>query len=151
MNNKISRASSAAIGRRPPANGSQLPRIQSAAIGGRGPMSVTSSQMEAENPFGLPSEDMIFTYKDDMKSERQAKRERESKLKVWEKSRHMREGRMKQLYEADIEPTAINVNPKLSQNIKKEHQMGTTIPIERPKHRDSRHNLIEKKREMFLV
>jgi hypothetical protein len=51
--------------------------------------------MEEANPFGIPSEDLIFTYKDDMKSERDAKRERESKLKVWEKSRHMREGRMK--------------------------------------------------------
>jgi hypothetical protein len=69
--------------------------------------------MEEANPFGIPSEDLIFTYKDDMKSERMAKRERESKLKVWEKSRHMREGRMKQLYETDIEPTAIAVNPAL--------------------------------------
>ena len=51
--------------------------------------------MEEPNPFGIPSEDLIFTYKDDMKSERMARRERESKLKVWEKSRHMREGRMK--------------------------------------------------------
>lgn len=119
---------------------------------GRAAPSVQSSQMEEANPFGIPSEDLIFTYKDDMKSERMAKREREGKLKVWEKSRHMREGRMKQLYEIDIEPTAIAVNPKLEKNAKKETAgAGNTVPIERPKHRDSRHNLVEKKREMFLV
>ena len=38
---------------------------------------VLSTSAESENPFRAPGDDMIFTFKDDQKAERQNKREAE--------------------------------------------------------------------------
>jgi hypothetical protein len=44
-------------------------RTSSAAQHG-GRMTAASTDTESENPFKQPSDDMIFTFKDDMKNER---------------------------------------------------------------------------------
>jgi len=86
-------------------------RTSSAALGGR--MTAASTDTEPENPFKTPSDDMIFTFKDDMKNERQAKREAERSLRVWEKNRPLREGCLRKLCETEIEPSALAINPKV--------------------------------------
>lgn len=43
------------------------------------------------------------------------------------------------------------INPKVQSKVNVAEAAGFTIPIERPKNRENRWKLIEKKREMFLV
>lgn len=70
---------------------------------------------------------------------------------MWEKNRPTREGCLRKICETDIEPSAIAINPKVQKKINVAEAAGFTIPIERPKNRENRYKLIEKKREMFLV
>ena len=56
---------------------------------------------------------------------------------------------MRKICETDIEPTQLAINPKVQSKVNE--AAGFTIPIERPKNRENRWKLIEKKREMFLV
>ena len=53
--------------------------------------------------------------------------------------------------ETDIEPSALAINPKVQNKINVGEAAGFTIPIERPKNKENRYKLIDKKREMFLV
>lgn len=78
-------------------------------------------------------------------------REANKKLKVWEKNRPTREGCLRKFYETDIEPSALAINPKVQSKINVAEAAGFAIPIERPKNKENRYKLIEKKREMFLV
>lgn len=43
------------------------------------------------------------------------------------------------------------INPNLQSKVNVAEAAGYTVPIERPKNRENRWKLIEKKREMFLV
>ena len=58
---------------------------------------------------------------------------------------------MRKICETDIEPTQLAINPKVQSKVNVAEAAGFTIPIERPKNRENRWKLIEKKREMFLV
>lgn len=78
-------------------------------------------------------------------------KERNKSLKIWEKNRPTREGCLRKICETDIEPSALAINPKVQSKINVGEAAGFTIPIERPKNKENRYKLIEKKREMFLV
>jgi hypothetical protein len=104
---------------------------------------------EGENPFKLPSDELIFSFKDLEKERKILEREKNLKLKIWEKNRPTREGCLRKICETDIEPTQLAINPKVQSKVNE--ASGFTIPIERPKNRENRWKLIEKKREMFLV
>ena len=80
-----------------------------------------------------------------------AEREKNKRLKVWEKNRPPREGCLRKLCETDIEPAALAINPKVADQINLADAAGFNVPVERPKNRENRWKLIEKKREMFLV
>ena len=94
---------------------------------------------------------MIFTFKDDQKIDRLKQREAESRLRVWEKNRPLREGKLRKLCETDIEPTQLAINPNLQSKVNVAEAAGYTVPIERPKNRENRYKFIEKKREMRQV
>ena len=88
------------------------------SIGNDGRMTATDSQDEyTVNPFARPSDDMIFTFKDDQAIARLKQREAESQLRVWEKNRPMREGKLRKLCETDIEPSALAINPRVQGKI----------------------------------
>jgi len=106
---------------------------------------------ESENPFKLPSDELIFSFKETEKDRKIIERERNKQLKVWEKNRPTREGCLRKICETDIEPTGLAINPKVQSKVNVAEAAGFTIPIERPKNRETRHKLVEKKREMFLV
>ena len=101
------------------------------------------------NPFRIPDDEKIFTFKDDEKARKLAEREANKNLRVWEKNRPTREGCLRKLCETDIEPSALAINPKVQQKINVAEANGFTIPIERPKNKENRYELIAKKREMF--
>ena len=103
------------------------------------------------NPFRMPSDELIFTFKETEKDRKIIEREKNKQLKIWEKNRPTREGCLRQICETDIEPTQLAINPKVQGKVNVAEAAGFTIPIERPKNRENRWKLIEKKREMFLV
>ena len=106
---------------------------------------------EEENPFKLPSDELIFSFKENEKERKIIDREKNKQLRVWEKNRPVREGCLRKICETDIEPTQLAINPKVSNKVNMAEASGFTIPIERPKNRENRWKLIDKKREMFLV
>lgn len=110
-----------------------------------------SMSTEASNPFKVPSDDLIFTFKDDEKARKVKERESNRNKRIWEKNRPAREGCLRKLCETDIEPSSLAINPKVQNKINVAEAAGFNIPIERPKNKENRYDLIQKKREMFLV
>ena len=111
--------------------------------------STTDESMK--NPFSAPSDEKIFSFKEEEKERKLHEKERNKSLKIWEKNRPTREGCLRKICETDIEPSALAINPKVQSKINVGEAAGFTIPIERPKNKENRYKLIEKKREMFLV
>lgn len=106
-----------------------------------GGASATQSMMgdeELSNPFVLPSDEMIFTFKETEKENKIIEREKNKQLRVWEKNRPVREGCLRRLGETDIEPTQLAINPKVQSKVNVAEAAGFTIPIERPKNRENR-------------
>ena len=103
------------------------------------------------NPFKDPGDDRIFTFKDEERTRKERERQTNKKLKIWEKNRPTREGCLRKLCETDIEPAALAINPDITDKINVAEAAGFNVPVERPKNRENRWDLIKKKREMFLV
>ena len=106
---------------------------------------------DQENPFKLPSDELIFSFKETEKDRKVIDREKNKQLRIWEKNRPVREGCLRKICETDIEPTQLAINPKVQSKVNVAEAAGFTIPIERPKNRENRWNLIQKKREIGLV
>jgi hypothetical protein len=104
-----------------------------------------------ENPFSLPKDELIFSFKENEKDRKIIEREKNKNLKIWEKNRPAREGCLRKICETDIEPTQLAINKNYKSKVNVAEAAGYTVPIERPKNRENRWKLIEKKREMFLV
>jgi len=66
----------------------------------RVPTAATS--VDNDNPFKIPSDELIFTFKEDEKARKIQEREQNKKLKLWEKNRPVREGCLRKLCETDI-------------------------------------------------
>jgi len=111
----------------------------------------TTDESSMRNPFSAPSDDKIFSFKEEEKLRKLEEKEKSKELKIWEKNRPTREGCLRKICETDIEPSALAINPKVQSKINVGEAAGFTIPIERPKNKENRYKLIEKKREMFLV
>ena len=65
------------------------------------------------NPFRVPPDEKIFTFKEEEKERKVEEREKNKNLKIWEKNRPTREGCLRKICETDIEPSAIAINPKV--------------------------------------
>ena len=112
---------------------------------------MSADPLGSQAPFSLPPEELIFTFKEQEKLRKVQEREANKRLKVWEKNRPTREGCLRKLCETDIEPSALAINPKVKKKINVAEAAGFNVPVERQKNRENRYQLIEKKREMFLV
>ena len=119
--------------------------------GGDGYSDQFMMEEKEENPFKAPSDMLIFSFKETENDRKIIEREKNKQLKIWEKNRPTREGCLRKICETDIEPTQLAINPKVQSKVNVAEAAGFTIPIERPKNRENRWKLIEKKREMFLV
>jgi len=60
---------------------------------------------EEENPFKLPSDELVFTFKESERDRKIIDREKNKQLRIWEKNRPTREGCLRKICETDIEPT----------------------------------------------
>lgn len=116
---------------------------------GGGPKSLYDG--DEDNPFRIPPDEKIFSFKEEEKERKIDDREKNKAMKIWEKNRPTREGCLRKICETDIEPSALAINPKVQKKINVGEAAGFTIPIERPKNKENRYKLIDKKREMFLV
>jgi hypothetical protein len=104
-----------------------------------------------KNPFEMPRDEKIFTFKEEERERRLEERKKNSKLKIWEKNRPAREGCLRRLLEKEIEPTGIAINPSIKKKITVAEAASAAIPHERAKNKENRFKVVEKKREMFLV
>lgn len=78
-------------------------------------------------------------------------RQKNKKLRIWEKNKPIRTGCLRKICETDIEPTQLAINPKVQGLVNAGEGANFNIPIERAKKNESRWTMIEKKREMGLV
>ena len=65
------------------------------------------------NPFRIPPDEKIFSFKEEEKERKADEREINKALKIWEKNRPTREGCLRKICETDIEPSALAINPKV--------------------------------------
>ena len=54
-----------------------------------------AGKRRAPNPFSIPPDEKIFTFKEEEKARKREERKRNSKLKIWEKNRPEREGKLR--------------------------------------------------------
>lgn len=107
---------------------------------------MTSASSHDDNPFKIPSDEVIFTFRDDEKARKIQEREQNKKLKLWEKNRPVREGCLRKLCETDIQPSGIAISSKVASKVNMNEFNSFTVPIERPKNQETRYQLKEKKR-----
>ncbi len=103
------------------------------------------SQMEPEaNPYREPPLEKIFTYKDEQKELKLADQQRNASLKIWDKSRPKNEGLIRKI-------NGIR-GPSESEGKKpRQKESEGLLPGERRKRMEGKHELIDKKRDMFLL
>lgn len=66
----------------------------------------TSVAPDEENPFRIDGlDEMIFTFKEAEKDRKILEREKNKRLKIWDKNKPVREGCLRKICETDIEPT----------------------------------------------
>lgn len=78
-------------------------------------------------------------------------REQNMGLKIWEKNKPTREGCLKKLCETGVGQSQVKIHPNMRKNLNQAEAAGFTIPVERPRNKENRWKMIEKKREMFLI
>jgi hypothetical protein len=92
-----------------------------------------ASSRDGDNPFKIPSDDLIFTFKEDERKKKMMERETNKNKKIWEKNRPVREGCLRKLCETDIEPSQLAINQKVASKVNVMEFSSFTVPIERPK------------------
>ena len=92
-----------------------------------------ASSRDGDNPFKIPSDDLIFTFKEDERKKKMMEREGNKNKKIWEKNRPVREGCLRKLCETDIEPSQLAINQKVASKVNVMEFSSFTVPIERPK------------------
>lgn len=97
------------------------------------------------NPFETPGDEFIFEFEDAQEQERSYKIERNKRLHIWEKNRPLREGRLRSMCGADLEPTSISINPRIRTLIT-ETGPQVSLPTDKARNKQTRHELIQKKR-----
>ena len=70
-----------------------------------------------QNPFAIPPDEKIFTFKEEEKQKRIEEREINRKTKIWDKNKPIREGWLKKLWGQDIHPAAVAIDHKLQKKI----------------------------------
>lgn len=106
------------------------------------------------NPFSIPPDEKIFTFKEEEKARKLEERKRNSKLRIWDKNKPEREGKLRAI--RDTDPDLVGVKFK-EDFFRKQQSMD--IPIDIPTEsihidnhkKESRHRLLERNREIFLI
>ena len=93
---------------------------------------------DGENWFKLPSDELIFSFKETEKDRKITWREKNKWLKIWQKNRTSREGCLRKICETDIYHAKLAINPKVQSKVNVAEAAGFTIPIKRPKNRENR-------------
>ena len=70
-----------------------------------------------QNPFMIPPDEKIFTFKEEEKQRRLANREKNRNTKIWDKNRPAREGCLKKLCGQDIHPAEVSIDKKLQDKL----------------------------------
>lgn len=74
---------------------------------------------QPKNPFVIPPDEKIFTFKEEEKQKKLVNREKNRKTRIWDKNRPVREGCLKKLCGQDIQPAAVAIDHKLQKKLSK--------------------------------
>eukprot|EP00826_Nyctotherus_ovalis_P050389 TRINITY_DN6167_c0_g1_i2.p1 TRINITY_DN6167_c0_g1~~TRINITY_DN6167_c0_g1_i2.p1 ORF type:complete len:369 (-),score=151.25 TRINITY_DN6167_c0_g1_i2:552-1658(-) len=108
-----------------------------------------STSLEGDyNPYKEPPLQKIFTYKDEQKKLKEAERERNATLKVWEKSKPKNEGLIRAINGIKGRTDTASEETKGKSN---RDPIDSMLPGERRKRTEAKHELVEKKKDMFLL
>ena len=106
---------------------------------------------DEENPFKIPADEKIFTFKEEEKARKIEERRRNSKLRIWEKNKPEREGKLRAIRDTDIEMWDIIINEEFSKKHQSQDIPMESIPIDVHKKKESKHRLLERNREIFMI
>jgi len=108
------------------------------------------SKYEESNPFRLPSDEQVFSMREQEKRSWQEAREKLKKMSVWEKTQaSMKRRGIVSRRELDAE-LGMDLVIK-DRNVSKRNPSGSGVMVERRREKSSMADFISKKREMFLV
>lgn len=95
------------------------------------------------NPFEIPDDNQIFSFREEERRERNKKLKQYRKLKIWEKDIPSRAGCLRKLCGDNIPNAPIAINTKFDKSsMNRTHDF--VIPVERPKNKQNRWKLITK-------
>jgi len=106
------------------------------------------SREDSSNPYKKPPLQKIFTHKDEQKKLREAERESNATLKIWEKNKPKNEGLIRVINEIKGRTDTTSEDSKAKSN---RDAMDPLLPGESRKRAEAKHELIEKKKDMFLL
>ena len=97
------------------------------------------------NPFTAQPDEKIFTFKEEEKKRREEEREKLNELRIWDRSKPIREGIIRKIKNENYDATGELKQPTINSN--------PTIEPRKEKitKTDDRYTLIDKKRDMFLM
>ncbi|CAI2386522.1 unnamed protein product [Moneuplotes crassus] len=102
----------------------------------------------AANPFRIPPDSKIFTFKDEEKAQKLAKRKRNATLRAWEKDKPDREGVLREIRDIDID---LNFQGKdKSRHYESDNADFQSFPVKNRK-KESRHQILERNKNIFLI
>ena len=100
------------------------------------------------NPYKEPPLQKIFTYKDEQKKLKESERAKNESLKAWEKGKSKNEGLIRKI--GEIKRTTDTEMEEVKGKSNRE-ALDAMLPGERRKRSEPKHELIEKKKDMFLL
>lgn len=108
----------------------------------------STSREENYNPYKNPPLQKIFTYKDEQKKIKEIEKEKNASLKIWQKSKPKNEGLIRAINEIKGRTDTASEEIKGKSN---REAIDSFLPGESRKKTEARHELIEKKKDMFLL
>lgn len=103
------------------------------------------------NPFSIPPDEKIFTFKEEEKARKVEERKRNSKLKIWEKNKPSREGKLRAICDTDIQMADIIINEEFHKQQKFQDSGIESIPVDTQKNKENKHDLLQRNKNIFLV
>jgi hypothetical protein len=103
------------------------------------------------NPFRIPSDSKIFTFRDEERAKKQEERKFNSKLKAWEKNKPERSGILRAIRDTDIEFNDVSINEDFAKQQKTNNISFDRIPVDTQKKKETRHDLLNRNKNIFLI
>lgn len=103
------------------------------------------------NPFRIPPDSKIFTFKDEERAKKIEERKQNSRLKAWEKNKPERSGILRAIRDTDIELSDVFINEDFAKQQRSHNIEFERIPVDTQKKKETKHELLERNKNIFLI